>query len=170
MEEGKISILTSTEGSIMKFNITKPIPTKETPKDSYVVQIKVMQGDADGYRKFTLPPFKKGSEEASLQNLLETLKRMESEFSYETGYKEILGFQQWFGEIRTIDDLPKWFPELLEKFGTETSEEIVTLSQRHRGEWKPDPVYGYNSPEQLDEYKVLYYDETGNKFAVEIDW
>lgn len=154
----------------MKLNITKPIPVKDTPKDSYVVQIKVMQGDADGYRKFTLRPFKKDKDEASLQNLLETLKRMESEFSYETGYKEILGFQQWFGEINSIDDLPKWFPELLEKFGPEVSEGIVALSQRHRGEWKPDPVYGYNSPERLEKYKVVYYDETGAKFKVQIDW
>lgn len=154
----------------MKFNITESIPAKETPKDSYVIQIKVMQGDADGYRTFTMPPFTKDKDEISLQSLLETLKRMESEFSYETGYKEILGFQQWFGEVTSFEDLPKWFPELIEKFGLEVSEEFVTLSQHHRSEWKPDPVYGYNSPERLYEYKVVYYDETGNKFAVKIDW
>lgn len=154
----------------MKLNTAAHVPGKEIPKDSYVVEIQSMQGDADGYTKLKVGPFKKDKEEANLQSLLETLKRMKSEFSYDTGFKNILGFEQWFGEAASFDDMHEWFPELLEKFGTEASQQIIDLSKNHSIEWPNDPTSDYQTPEHLDKYKVFYYDAEGKKFKVEIDW
>lgn len=154
----------------MKFNSAAHVPTTKIPKNSYVVEIQSMRGDADGYTKFNVGPFKKGKEEANLQSLLETLKRMKAEFSYDTGFRNVLGFEQWFGEAGSFDDMHEWFPELLEMFGTEAHQQILDLSKNHSSEWHNDPMNGYQTPEQLDEYKVFFYDSKGKKFHVEIDW
>lgn len=152
----------------MKLNILDPIPVAEVPKNSYVVEIKAMQGDADGYRHFSVGPFVKGEQEAALQSLLETLKRMETGYSYDTGYKEVLGFEQWFGEVDSVEDLHKWFPELLALHDEAVHKEIIEHSEEHGIEWNDDKFS--DGPERLDKFNVVYYDETGTKRKVEVVW
>lgn len=154
----------------MKLTITDPIIPKTSPKDQCIVEITTMQGDADGYRHFTVGPFSKGEEEASLLSLLETLNRMTTQFSYDTGYEFVLGFEQWFGECNNIGELEEYFPNLLAKYGEEAHQVIYDLCSGFTEEWHKDPRGNGNHPEQLDKFRVVYYDNSGSKFNVEIDW
>lgn len=54
----------------MQFIVQGLIPVEESPKDSYIFEIQSMQGDADGYREFSVGPFKKNQDEAPLQSIL----------------------------------------------------------------------------------------------------
>lgn len=159
----------------MKFIITDPIPVAEPPKDSYVVEVQSMQGDADGYHDFTVGPFKKGQDEAPLQSLLETLERMDAAFSpggrRPDTYNDVLGHLQWFGtEIVTIDSLRQHYPNLLNKHGEEVHQELIDLTQNenHYAEWRGDAMTDYTRDERLTKYGVVYYNEAGVKFKVEV--
>jgi hypothetical protein len=155
--------------------IKDPSPIEETPKDSYVVEIQSMQGDGDGYRDFTVGPFKRGQDEAPLQSLLETLKRMEEKFpNGRTGngtYRDVLGFQQWFGtELTSIESLQEYYPDLLNKHGVEAHQQLIGLTENHFSEWHGDAMTDYQRDEKLTKCGVVYYDEAGTKHDVQVFW
>jgi hypothetical protein len=161
----------------MQLVILAPVPVKETPKDSFVVEIESMQGDADGYREFSVGPFKKDQDEAPLQSLLETLKRMETGLSNgmrgNRTYNNVLGHLQWFGtELVTIEFLQEYYPEVLNTYGAEAHQELIKLTENenHYAEWHGDAMTGYQHDEKLTKYEVMYYDEAGIKHAVQINW
>lgn len=152
----------------MQLVIDQPVPVDEAPTDSYVVVIESMQGDADGYRKFTVGPFKKNQDEAPLQSLLETLKRMMDIGGRK--YDDVLGFQQWFGEVTSIEDLQKYYPNVLNKYGVEVNQELIALTENHFSEWHGDAIADYQYLEKLTGYWVFYYDEAAVKHTVQIHW
>jgi hypothetical protein len=157
----------------MKLIITDPVPVKDMPKDSYIVEIQSMQGDGDGYRDFTVGPFVKDRDEASLQSLLETLERMKTGFPpgviRNGAYRDVLGFLQWFGtEEITIESLREYYPDLLSKYGEKAHQEIIDLTENHYSEWHGDALTDYTRDEKLTKYGVVYYDKTGTKYNVEI--
>lgn len=161
----------------MQLVILAPIPPEEVPQDSYIVEIQSMQGDADGYREFTVGPFKKGQDEAPLQSLLETLKRMETGLSRDargnSTYNNVLGHIQWFGtEIVTIEFLQEYYPEVLNAYGAEAHEELIKLTENenHYAEWHGDAMTDYQHVEKLTKYEVMYYNEAGIKHSVQVNW
>lgn len=161
----------------MQLVVESPVPVAETPKDSYVVEIQSMQGDADGYREFSVGPFKKGQDEAPLQSILETLKRMETGLSRDargnSTYNNVLGHLQWFGtELVTIEFLQEYYPEVLNTYGAEVHQELIDLTENenHYAEWHGDAMTDYQHDEKLTKYGVIYYDEAGTKHTVKIDW
>lgn len=159
----------------MQLVIQNPVPVADTPKDSYFVEIQSMQGDGDGYREFSVGPFKKGQDEAPLQSVLETLKRMETGLSNgmrgNRTYNNVLGHLQWFGtEIVTIEFLQEYYPEVLDTHGAEVHQKLIDLSANHYVEWHGDAMTDYQHDEKLTKYEVMYYDEAGTKHAVKIIW
>ena len=155
----------------MKLLVTVPANVTLTPKDSYTVEIQSMQGDADGYTNFKLGPFKRGENDLNLQSLLETLNRMEKHRS-KRDYEDVLGFQQWFGEVGSLESLQEYYPELLSKYGEETHLALIQLSKgmHYEEEWPRDAMSGYELPERLTKYEVFYFSPEGTKYIVEIDW
>ena len=137
--------------------------------DSFMVEIQTVMGDADGYRDFTVGPFKRGGQESSLQSVLETLRRMENKVP-RGDYDDVLGYMEWFCAVRSIDDLRKYEPALIARDGEEIHQEIMDLSTEHYEEWHMDPIVDGAYPEKLSEYKVFYYDERGIKHVVQIDF
>ena len=159
----------------MQLIITDLIPAPETPTDSYVVEIQSMQGDADGYREFTVGPFKKGQDEVPLQSLLETLQRMKARFPNgmrgDSTYNDVLGHLQWFGtETVTIEFLQEYYPEVLSTYGVEAHQELINVAENHYTEWQGDALTDYKKDEKLTKYGVVYYDEAGTKRNVEVVW
>lgn len=157
----------------LKLFILDPVPAVELPSESYVVEIETMIGDGDGYPTSTLGPFKKNQDEASLQSLLETLKRMKEEHPYgmcgSDRYDMVFGFEQWFpgDDGNDYELLERYSPKLIAKYGKEALMEVIELSKDHYGEWKDDITTDGYSPEQLLGYKVFYYDKNGVKYNVE---
>lgn len=162
----------------MQFNVTTPVEPPEP--ESYVVEINTYRGDADGDSQLLMGPFKAGKDDESLQSLLETLRRIKerfphgrggsSEFSYESN---VLGFAQWFGvnPSSTVEELQECYPQLVEKFGLETNLAVSALVKDfYSEEWPYQEGYPDMIEESLDNYKVFYYNEIGDKFNVEIDW
>jgi hypothetical protein len=157
----------------MKLSTITRVVVAPVPRDSYVVEVQSMQGAGDGYTDFTVGPFRRGEHEANLQNLLETLKRMEERFPNglrADTYRNILGFEQWFGSVEDMEGLEEHHPELLAKFGAEAHQKIINLSKDHYSEWHNDATCGYQSAEKLTKYEVFYHDPTGAKFSVKVDW
>jgi hypothetical protein len=152
----------------MKLVIDQPVPVEETPTDSYVVVIESMQGDADGYRKFTVGPFLKNKDEAPLQSLLETLKRMMD--IHGRDYNEVLGFQQWFGEFTSIEDLQNYYPNVISKYGVDVNKELIAMTENHFSEWHGDATANYQYLEKITGYWVFYYDEKAVKHTVQVHW
>lgn len=156
----------------MQFIVKSAIPETEVPKDSYVVEIQSMQGDADGYREFTVGPFKKGQDEAPLQSVLETLQRMKARgMRGNSTYNDVLGHLQWFGtETVTIEFLQEYYPEVLSTYGVEAHQELIDMTENYYTEWHGDAMTDYQQDEKLTKYGVVYYDEAGTKHVVEIVW
>lgn len=151
----------------MKLVITTPIAIPDTPKDSYMVQITSMRGDGDQYLDFSVGPFKHGADEANLQSLLETLARAaerypDGMFGGDT-FSDVLGFNQWFGRFNRLDKLDKQNPAL-KQYSEEEHQTIINLSEGYRDEWPSDD---YGHPFAIEDYIVVYFDETGAKFGVD---
>lgn len=151
----------------MQLAINDPVPA--VANDGYMVEIQTVMGDADGYRDFTVGPFKRGGQENSLQSVLETLRRMENKVP-SGDYDDVLGYQEWFCAVRSIDDLRKYEPALIARDGEKVHQDIMDLSTEHYEEWHSDPFLDGVAPQMLVEYKVFYYDERGVKSFVQIDF
>lgn len=149
----------------MQLNICDPVPA--VAFDSYMVEIQTVMGDADGYRDFTVGPFKRGEQEASLQNLLETLRRMDE--ASRSDYDDVLGFSEWFCVVRSIEEMRKYASALIARDGEKVHQEIMDLSTAHYEEWHMDPISGGTIPQGLSDYSVFYYDNAGVKHTVAIE-
>jgi hypothetical protein len=140
--------------------------------DSYVVEIQTMLGYGNVYRDFTVGPFKRGEQEASLQSLLETLGRMAEKFPHGMGgidnYDDVLGYYEWFCAIRSIEGLMK-LVDLIARDGAKVHHEIMSLSTEYWVEWHMDAIVDCLRPERLTDYEVFYYDEAGMKHTVQTD-
>lgn len=155
----------------VKLTIAHPIPDK-TPKDSYTVEVEMMQGDGDGYNKLIMGPFKKDKDEPRIHCLLETLQRMED--AYPNGrrggdrdsYSKVLGFEQWFGENDSIEDIKQCSPQLFASHSEKEFQDIIDLVGEFYDSWDSH----YDTQDSLSGYAVYYHDETGNKFTVRVDF
>lgn len=156
----------------VQLTVSHPVPVEI--KDSYIVEIQSMLGDGDVYRDFTVGPFKKSKDDDSLHSLLETLERMDEKFPRGMGgtdnYDDVLGYYEWFCEVRTLEAMNKYGPELIARDGADIHQEIMDLSKDHSSEWNMDSIVDCIRPEQLAQFNVFYYDEAGVKYAVQIDW
>lgn len=155
----------------MQIVISDPVPAVAI--DGYMVEIETMMGDGDGYRALTVGPFKRGEQEASLQSLLETLKRMDEKFprgmSGDGNYDDVLGYYEWFCAVRSIEDMNKYGAELIARDGAAVHQEIMDLSTEHYEEWNMDAIVDGTRPEQLNKFNVFYYDDAGVKHTIQID-
>lgn len=152
----------------MKLEVTTLVPPMPVDADSYSVEIETMRGDADGYETITVGPFYRGKHEENLQSLLETLDRMGKRFPNGMGgrdnYKDVLGYEQWFGEIWNMEIAERDYTELLDKHGREVHEKLIELAEPvvEDMSWPFDEIQA----NQLDEYHVYYYNADGKKFNV----
>lgn len=151
----------------MQINIGDPVPAVAI--DGYMVEIQTVMGDADGYRDFSVGPFKRDGQEASLQSALGTLRRMKNKVP-RGDYDDVLGYMEWFCAVRSIEEMRKYEPALLSRDGEKVHQEILDLSTEHYEEWHSDPFLDGITPQRLVEYKVFYYDEGGIKHFVQIDF
>lgn len=144
----------------MKFKIKEQVMPKY--KDSFVVKIKVMHGDADGYSELEVSGFRGNCQKSKLhmEDLIQTLKEMEAEYPHGRGgfdtYDHLEGFPKWFGgEI--LDEHRDWYEDL------EDWEQKMYWS-----DWPLSPD-GYGTQASFESYSVYYYDENGVKYYVEVE-
>lgn len=144
----------------MEFEIARN-PLEPKYKDCFVFEVEVMYGDADGYGLLEVSGFKKDCEKSKshMEDLVKSLEGMRSAYPHGRGgsddYDHVEGFSKWFGgEIS--DEFREWYENLEEweqKF--------------YWNDWPYNPD-GYGVQASFEEYKIFYYDETGNKYEVEL--
>jgi hypothetical protein len=126
-------------------------------RDAFVVEVKVMYGDADGYGNFEIGPFARDEDEALLGDFVTLCKGMDEAYKYGRGgdddYNHVPGFNEWFDSENHLteeqwDALPKKQQELC-------------------WDWPRDPQ-GDGIQSSFEKYEVFYYDETGVKFDVKV--
>lgn len=114
----------------------------------------VYHGDGDLYEKNSLGYFDRNNDLDILDELLTILHEMNKRTR---DYEDIDGFNKWFMQEDMEED------EL-----NSIDERIINLGN----EWACDTYsmqYGNSDPVTLDDYKVFYYDDFGNEFAVKFD-
>lgn len=126
---------------------------KEQYLDCYVVEIKTMYGDADGYGKITVGGFRKGEDEDLLNEFLDLCERMEN-CSDGDSYDQIEGFEKWF---ESYDLEPEDWDAM-----TEREKKLCGDN-----EWEDDPN-GYGDQATYSGAKVYWYSYTGAKYNVDI--
>lgn len=153
--------------------ITRTTPVSKS-YDSYMVEIKTMIGDADGYSHVTLGPFKRVQHWDNLKNLLELLAAMKKYDLFEN-YNSVVGFLQWFNpDIKTLDDLADSHFYFYEDDDDEEKEErkhhekAFVLSKGFTQEWPYDPRSDDGYQQSIYEVKVYYYDYNGIKYNTEV--
>lgn len=161
----------------MQFSIASPVVP---PLDCFMVEVRTYQGDESGDTVFSVGPFRRDADEASLQSLIETLDRVRDNFRWGNPdrlahHEDILGFLHWFdsSDYSNMGDLRNDYPELVEMYGVEAHEELARLTDGWYPDWPLDHLRGFGSEgrhalERLGEYEVFYYDADGNKFAVNV--
>ena len=133
----------------MEFNIKGIVKNLHQP-DTFEVIIRVMHGDADSYESITIGPFIRGTDEAKLQDLIETLDRMDAEYPHGRGggtrdnYDNVEGFFKWFG----VDE----------------DGENTGISGCY---WPVDP-YDYETHGDPDKVTVRYFDDKLTECEVEV--
>lgn len=153
----------------MKFQITTPASAPAVDPDAYVVEVETMRGDGDGFETIKVGPFYRGQHEENLQSLLETLERMNEAFprgvAVRGSYRDVLGFEQWFGEAWDMATVEEFFPKLLELYGREVQEKLVELAEPvvEDMSWP----YEEGRANRLTGFHVYYYNADGEKFNVE---
>lgn len=131
---------------------------KEQYLGCYVVEIKTMYGDADGYGKITVGGFKEGEDEDLLNEFLDLCERMETFYPNGRGgegdYDQVEGFEKWF---KSYDLDPEDWDAMTER------------EKRLYGdnEWEDDPN-GYGDQATYCDAKVYWYSYTGAKYNVDI--
>lgn len=139
----------------MQFVIGDLTPEKHTP-NSYEVEICAMSGDGDAYHKFTVGPFLENEDEPALQNLVETLSRMENEYpngrsGFDNEYDHIEGFYDWFDQGAVEEPNP-----VVEDFLAKRNLEFY---------WTYDAT-NETSSASYDSHKVSYYDDNRKEHSV----
>ena len=139
-------------------NIGKPVTTHTPPTKCYTVEIETMMGDSAGYNTITIGPIKH-TDLNELENLIETLNRMKEEGpSNDDGYdnyKTILGFPQWFGTAKTMDQLIKDYPQNCERHSEQENQKIFNnCSGKYSTQWRNDPIADFEIPEIYEKHTV----------------
>lgn len=163
----------------MQFNITSRIAP---PVDCFMVEVHTYQGDSNGNSVFTVGPFRRGADEASLQSLIETLDRVRENFRWGNPdrlpyHDDILGFLHWFDstDYSDMNVLRDEHPEVVARYGVEVHEELARLAEGWYPEWPWDQLIKFGPDdrtpvmEKLEKYLVFYYDTEGDKFSVEVE-
>lgn len=139
----------------MNFKIGKKL-IEERYLGCYVVEIKTMYGDADGYGKVIVGGFKKDFDENLMIDLLKTCERMEKAYpngrSGYDSYNHIEGFNRWFN----IEDLDE-----------DIWESLSEHEQNFTGDWESEPGYDECQASYYD-YSIFYYDDLGFKYEVNV--
>lgn len=155
----------------MEFEVGAPVE-EQTPLSAFVVNIKVMHGDADGYNTFQMGPFYQKDKEA-LASLIGTLQRMESKGRWGDGdnyYRNIEGFEAWFG-TGTGDTLEEYRDACDSDLPYEQFEPHRRLSgsveKPYYDGWPWDVTYE-EYPASLDGWNIVYYDHAGVKHRVTV--
>lgn len=153
----------------MKLKITTLVPAVLPDPNTYVVEIESMRGDGEDYRTFTIGPFYRDNDEASLESALQTLERMTQRFPSGmlggNSYSDVPGFLHWFGQLWDLDNFETNFPDQV-KYGREYHETLLDLAESLRSDdvWPSDD---YGNDDELVGYRVYYYTSDGEKFNVE---
>ena len=147
--------------------ITRTTPTDKY-YDSYMVEITTETFKGRSETKFSLGPFKRVPHQANLESLLKTLELIKTEGDNENFYS-VLGFAQWFDkEIPNLEKLNNSFRHTAaDYYPEEEHEELFALSHGFVQDWPVEPsddCYMQN----LDSYKVYYYDYNGVKYNTEV--
>lgn len=121
-------------------------------REEFVVEIEVMFGDADGYSKIEVGPFKDPDDTKHLKDLLQTCERLAVAYPHGRGgsatYNHIEGFNRWFAA--------DWLEE-------EEWEALPMIIQDLCVDWPSEPD-GMGRQSGYQGYKLFYYNSTGDKF------
>lgn len=148
---------------VMKFKVSG---TVDLPVESFVVEIKTMTGDGDGYSDLIVGSFSK-SQKKNLQSIVETLNRMKSVSDvYCFGYESILGFLPWFSGLDSDDEIRDHIYNEFLDFDETELEVILELSKGFRSEWMADMRNDDHTAQTLISYDVFYYDANRVKHNV----
>lgn len=134
----------------MKFNITDPIEKEGVP-NTFSVELNWMHGVGDAYTTTKSKFFKLNESEWALEELLLTLDAV-LELDTDEYYAH-MGFRKWFDLDNydfTVEEFEKYFPYV-------------------KIEIEYDNYTGYRAANLLG-YEVYYYDESLNKYLVEVDY
>lgn len=136
------------------FEIGKPKPQKE---DGYYVKIKFMYGDADGYTKKKIGPFKVG-EERYLNAFLDMLDKCLKAFPNGMGGGDTYEQEGNVQELKlwNIDYDPWDYDEEFELLYNNTPEEMLNFIERIKFTWPYTPN-DWNEQASIEHYKVEYY-------------
>lgn len=149
----------------MEFYSTKEI---QNPVNSYTVELFT---DLTPYPSLIMGPFDKEIHKANLESLIETCIRMRklplSEIKANE-YNSVIGFHQWFGVTYSMDILKTYYKSVYARADEAEHEKLFRLSAGFNQ--RPFPYYVKERSVVLTGYKVFYYDKTGKKFDVAIDW
>lgn len=156
----------------MRFLIENPVPLN-IPYECFVVHIRTYQGDGDGYFETVMAPFKRGEHEDNLECLVGTLERMlersKHGMSWRDDYEQVLGFQQWFGSCKNLEDLKLGYSALTSEYPDELHQNMFELAEGFRQGWRNDAITNYETPLAIDSYRIYYYSETGEQFNVSVE-
>lgn len=138
----------------MEFKI-KGSKNETKNKDVFFFEIKVMFGDADGYKTIEVGGFPKNEKaQEHMTDLVKVLSKIDSADTEE--YNDVKGFDKWFNPNFRI---PENFKDDFSKMNS--WEKSLFLNG-----WPEDTRSWTNA--KLDGYEVIYYDSLGNKHEVEI--
>ena len=134
----------------MEFNI-KGLVKEDGLPNTFVVEIKWMHGDADGYTTTVSKPFKKGADEWALEEFVLAMEDLWGKYQHEHENNE---------------HYRKWFNREDYDFGSKEAElrylPFVSLDVER------DLTYGDFSNAKFNGYTVYYFDENMLKYEVEV--
>lgn len=165
----------------MKFTITENKIENEYPRNSFLVRVRVMHGDADLFQYVNYPGFKRNQDEELLEKFINVLREMESaypngrgggdEYSYS---EKVEHFNAWFDE--EFDGSPEslQYFENYSDASLKLAAEVNEFFERNNNyfDWPRDATdsgWGGHSETSLDTFEVLYVDDHGDLYKVAID-
>jgi hypothetical protein len=149
----------------MELIIGAALPQKNKPK-SFEVEIEVMHGDGDAYKKLITGPFYENQDEPALQELLAVVEKI-SQVSLEGSetYENVEGFAAWFNSSGRISEknYSKWYrnsPFSYQEFKVraDVADAFYEKNGGFRLHWPLD-VTNEDTVAAYDNHKVFYYDE-----------
>lgn len=169
----------------MKLTVLDAIPRNANPRDAFVVHIRVMHGDADGYDTFQVGPFDASTDKEALKSLLRTLKAMDDRYPRGRGggdeysYNYVPGFEGWFGTsyANTKEEYEKncWAKVPYADFAPQRAyAEQVYSKLKNYSDWPSDISMGggfdLHNEASLDKFSVVYYSDEGVQHNVSVEF
>jgi hypothetical protein len=142
----------------------------------YYIVCNAITGNGD-IETTTFSSFKKGQDEAYLEDLVNTLNRMKD--SYPNGfnplqgdYTNIHGFLGWFdSEHPDADSLYAQYPDAECRFYEYAA--VAEKAREHGGtalKWPMEPATGYETAAKYHSHDIFYIDENGTAGKSPIDF